>query len=278
MIDTVNNNLNDDVNDDLADGKEPATKHDVTEGGVLGAVGGAIVGGLAGGPVGAIIGAIAGGAASAAAVDVVDKRDHDYNRTVAGTDTAYDTTTTTASPSAYDTTATTSPRDYDAPVTTTAPTAYATDTTPVNTAVYDRANTSTDIDNEAVIPVVEEELAVGKRQVQGGTARVHTTVTETPVEEQVSLHEEKVTIDRRPVDRMATDADLSDLGERTIEVTETREVPVVAKEARVVEEVVVGKTATDRTETIRDTVRRTDVVVDEVDETIDNADVRTTTR
>ena len=67
---------------------EPATKHDVTEGGVLGAVGGAIVGGLAGGPVGAVIGAIAGGAASAGAVDVVDKHDHDYDRTVANHDSA----------------------------------------------------------------------------------------------------------------------------------------------------------------------------------------------
>ena len=50
--------------------------------------------------------------------------------------------------------------------------------------------------------------------------------------------------------------------EGTIEVTETSEVPVISKEARVVEEVVVGKTATDRTETARDTVRRTDVDVE----------------
>ena len=40
--------------------------------------------------------------------------------------------------------------------------------------------------------------------------------------------------------------------------------PVIAKEARVVEEVVVGKTATDRVETVTDTVRRTDVEVEEI--------------
>ena len=147
------------------------------------------------------------------------------------------------------------------------------------TAAYDTSaalNTSTaaaNATNGEVIPVVEEELAVGKRQVRGGTARIYQRVTERPVEEQVTLHDEKVTIERRPVDRVATDADLSAMGERTIEVTETKEVPVVSKEARVVEEVVVGKTATDRTETVRDTVRRTDVEVDEVDE-----DVRTTPR
>ena len=125
---------------------------------------------------------------------------------------------------------------------------------------------------ETVIPIVEEQLAVGKRQVQGGGARIHTFVTETPVSESVSLHEEHVTVDRRPVDRAVSDADISAFKEGTIEVTETSEVPVVAKEARVVEEVVVGKTATDRTQTIQDTVRRTDVDVENL-ETTRTADV-----
>jgi hypothetical protein len=74
---------------------EPATGHDVGEGGAIGLVGGAIVGALAGGPVGAVIGAVAGGIASAGAVDVVDRYDHDYNRTVAGTTTANDAYTAT---------------------------------------------------------------------------------------------------------------------------------------------------------------------------------------
>ena len=125
---------------------------------------------------------------------------------------------------------------------------------------------------ETVIPIVEEQLAVGKRQVQGGGARIHTYVTETPVSQSVSLHEEHVTVDRRPVDRAVSDADISAFKEGTIEVTETSEVPVVAKEARVVEEVVVGKTATDRTHTVEDTVRRTDVDVEDL-QTTRTADV-----
>ena len=125
---------------------------------------------------------------------------------------------------------------------------------------------------ETVIPVVEEQLTVGKRQVQGGGARIHTFVTETPVSESVSLHEEHVTVDRRPVDRAVTAGDVSAFREGTIEVTETSEVPVVAKEARVVEEVVVGKTATDRTHTVEDTVRRTDVDVENL-QTTRTADV-----
>ena len=127
-------------------------------------------------------------------------------------------------------------------------------------------NAGSNTQGETVIPIVEEEIAVGKRQVQGGGARIHTYVTERPVEESITLHEERVTVDRRPVDRAASESDMA-FGEKSFEVTETSEVPVVAKTARVVEEVVVGKTATDRTETVRDTVRRTDVDVQQMDST-----------
>ena len=116
---------------------------------------------------------------------------------------------------------------------------------------------------ETVIPIVEEELTVGKRQVQGGGARIHTRMTERPVEEQVTLRQENVTVERHAVDRAVTDADMA-FQEQNFEVTETSEVPVVSKTARVVEEVTVGKTATERTETVRDTVRRTDVDVEDV--------------
>ncbi len=129
--------------------------------------------------------------------------------------------------------------------------------------------------DEAVIPVIEEELAVGKRQIQRGGVRVFQRVTERPVQESVSLHEEHVTIERVAVDRPVTSADAA-FREGTIEVTETAEVPVVAKDARVVEEVVVGKTATDRVETISDTVRRTDVEVEEIPGTTTTTGTTTT--
>ena len=124
-------------------------------------------------------------------------------------------------------------------------------------------NTKSTAQGETVIPIVEEELAVGKRQVQSGGARIHTYVTETPVSQQVTLREERVTVDRRPVDRAVTDADNA-FDEKSFNVTEMSEEAVVGKTSRVVEEVVVGKTATDRTETIRDTVRRTDVEVEDL--------------
>jgi stress response protein YsnF len=75
------------------------------------------------------------------------------------------------------------------------------------------------------------------------------------------LREEHAAIERRPVDRPATAADLK---EGFVEIRETTEQPVVSKTARVVEEVVVGKEATERTETIADTVRGTEVEVERV--------------
>jgi uncharacterized protein (TIGR02271 family) len=115
---------------------------------------------------------------------------------------------------------------------------------------------------EVKIPVVEEQLQVGTRQVQRGGVRLYTRVAERPVEETVRLRDEQVTVERHPVDRPAGDADFAAFREGTIEVTETDEEAVVSKRARVVEEVVISKAVTERTETVRDTARRTEVEVE----------------
>ena len=117
---------------------------------------------------------------------------------------------------------------------------------------------------QTVMPVVQEELEVGKRAVAGGGVRVIKRVTETPVSEMVRLREEHAHVERRPADRAATEADLANFEEGTVEVREMSEEAVVAKKARVVEEVVVGKEVTERSETVSDTVRKTDVEVERV--------------
>lgn len=118
--------------------------------------------------------------------------------------------------------------------------------------------------DQASLDVVEEDLVVGKRPVERGGVRIRSYVTEKPVEEPVRLREETVHVERRPVDRPADEADLQAFEEGVIEITTTAEEPVVAKKARVVEEVVVGKEVHEHEETIRDTVRRTDVEVEDV--------------
>ena len=124
------------------------------------------------------------------------------------------------------------------------------------------ASATTSQQGKQVIPVVEEELQVGKRAVQTGGVRIHSRVTEKPVQEQVNLREERINVERRPVDRPVTDADDA-FRERAVEVTARAEQAVVNKQARVVEEVVVNKDVQQRTQTVRDTVRRTDVQVDQ---------------
>ena len=93
---------------------------------------------------------------------------------------------------------------------------------------------------------------------------MYSRVTEKPVEEQVQLREEQVSVERRPVNRALSGADRDAFKEGTIEMTETAEEAVVSKQARVVEEVVVRKDVQERTETVRDTVRRTDVEVEKL--------------
>lgn len=119
--------------------------------------------------------------------------------------------------------------------------------------------------DEKVIPVVNEELQVGKRRRDRGGVRIYAHMTEQPVEEKVRLREEHARVERRPADRPATEADLAAFKEGTIEVRETVEEPVVAKRARVVEEVVVGKESTERVESVNDVVRRSEVDVEDLD-------------
>jgi uncharacterized protein (TIGR02271 family) len=132
----------------------------------------------------------------------------------------------------------------------------------VGAAAYGSDRTGTDVEGEQSIPIVEEQLVVGKREVDRGGARVRSYVTETAVHEQVRLRDEKINVQRRAVDRPLTDADDA-FRERTIEVTATGEEAVVGKTARVVEEVVVSKIAGEHVEQIDDTVRHTEVEIDE---------------
>jgi|RhiMethySRZTD1v2_1073278.scaffolds.fasta_scaffold421201_2 uncharacterized protein (TIGR02271 family) len=115
---------------------------------------------------------------------------------------------------------------------------------------------------DAAIPIVEEQLKVGKRQVSGGRVKVRSYVVETPVREQVTLRDETVSVERRPVDRALTEAESGRMfKDRTIVAEERGEEAVMSKTARVTGEVVVKKGVEQRTETVSDTVRSTKVDV-----------------
>lgn len=121
-----------------------------------------------------------------------------------------------------------------------------------------RGETATD----TTIPVIKEELEIGKKEVQTGGIRLRSKIVEQDVSEDLTLRKETVSVDRQSVDRPATGAEFKDL---EVEVRERAEVPVVHKEARVVEEVRLSKEVTEHDETVRDTVRSTEVDVDRID-------------
>jgi uncharacterized protein (TIGR02271 family) len=130
------------------------------------------------------------------------------------------------------------------------------------TDITDR-DRSRNLKGDRKMDVVQEEVEIGKREVRGRSVRVYSDITEKPVEKQINLRDEKITVDRRNVDRPASPGDMETFKEGQIELTEKREEPVVKKRARVVEEVRVGKEVREHTETVRDTVRRKDVRIED---------------
>jgi uncharacterized protein (TIGR02271 family) len=121
-------------------------------------------------------------------------------------------------------------------------------------------------ERDQVIPIAEEELHVGKREVNRGRVRINSHIVERPVQEQVTLREENVHVERRAVEGSTRTGVAGTDGlfqERTIEMEEKREEAVVSKEARVKEELVIKKDVEQRTETVSDTVRSTEVTVED---------------
>ena len=119
---------------------------------------------------------------------------------------------------------------------------------------------------EEVLRLAEEQMNVGKRLFETGTTRIRRFVTERPVEAQVNLHEEHAKVVRRAVTDPNYIADI-DWSDREYAVTETEERPVISKTARVVEEIAVGREGSERTQTVRDTVRRQRAEVEKLDPT-----------
>jgi len=114
-----------------------------------------------------------------------------------------------------------------------------------------------DAEREQVIPLPEEELKVGKRASES-VKRIRTYVVEEPVQRDVQLRDERTVIEIRP----ATGAAPGQPVEREYEVREVHEEPVVQKDVRAGEELVVRKEATERTERVADTVKKTKVDID----------------
>ncbi len=125
-----------------------------------------------------------------------------------------------------------------------------------------RSEESNDLNK--TIPVIEENIKVGKKEVATGGVRIRSRIIEKPVEENLRLREERIHVERNKVDRPATDAELNAFKNETIEATEHTEIPVVQKDSRVVEEISLEKTVHHRDETIQDRLKKTEVDVEDI--------------
>jgi hypothetical protein len=115
------------------------------------------------------------------------------------------------------------------------------------------------------VQVIEEELEVGVARTTGGK-RLEVSVSEREVEETVTLHTETVEVARTKAHRVLKpeEADKA-FHERTVEMVEITEKPVVSRQAHVVEEISLSKKSGEREVTVKGTVRRQDVTVEDID-------------
>jgi uncharacterized protein (TIGR02271 family) len=105
----------------------------------------------------------------------------------------------------------------------------------------------------------EEELHVGKRETEAGRVRLHKWVETEPVTEDVTLRRETAKVERTPVDEPATSGEIS---EEDVEVTLSKEEPVVEKRTVAKERVSVQKGEDTTTEQVSDQIRKEVVEVD----------------
>jgi uncharacterized protein (TIGR02271 family) len=105
----------------------------------------------------------------------------------------------------------------------------------------------------------EERLSVDKQTQQTGSVSVGKHVVEERQAVDVPVNREEVTIERRSVDRPAEGSAFT---EDSIEVPVYEETVEASKEARVVEELEIGKTVTSDTAHVEDTVRREEFDID----------------
>jgi len=121
-------------------------------------------------------------------------------------------------------------------------------------------------DQREGLTLAEEEVEIGKRQVSDGFVRLRRYTVEESDSEDISLYDQHAEVFRHAVDDPSylNDVDWSD---KTIEVEESHEVPVVSKTAHIREEVGVRSEGTERVETVKESVRRQEVKVEKEGDT-----------
>lgn len=114
--------------------------------------------------------------------------------------------------------------------------------------------------DETHVQLKEEQLRVGKREVEAGGVRLRKVVRTETVNQPVELKREEIVVERVPGRGQAPTGEFR---EEEIYVPLRHEEAVIGKEAHVIEEVRIGKKSTTEQQNISDTVRKEDVEIEE---------------
>jgi uncharacterized protein (TIGR02271 family) len=120
-------------------------------------------------------------------------------------------------------------------------------------------------DEEARMTLSEEEVKIGKREVEAGGGRLRKIIRTETVNQPVELQREEIVIERVPAkDRARSRSDVA-FREEEMYIPLRREEPVVEKTAHAREEVRVGKKREIEQREVSETVRREDVDIQRQD-------------
>ena len=114
----------------------------------------------------------------------------------------------------------------------------------------------------AAIPLVEERVSIGKREVETGRYRVRVQVEERQDMVPVELLHDEVEVERVPVHRAVTQLPSVRLEGSTTIIPVVEEVVVVEKKLFLVEEIHVRRKTTTRTQEVPVTVRSEQAQID----------------
>lgn len=115
--------------------------------------------------------------------------------------------------------------------------------------------------SEQTLQLKEEEVKIGKRQVEAGGVRLRKIIRTETVNQPVELQREEIVIERVPTSGATAPGD-QQFGSEDIYIPLRREEPVVQKTARVAEEVHVGKKIDVERQQVSEQVRREDLEVE----------------
>ena len=122
-----------------------------------------------------------------------------------------------------------------------------------------KSGSDREADRDMALTRSEEELRVGKREVETGRARLRKWVETEPVEADVELRRETAEITREPINKPMGDVEMRD---EQIDVALHEEQAVVEKQVVAKERVGIQKDVATETETVRDEVRKERVDID----------------